>query len=456
MAYSIERMPERISIGRETETGVTDVMIDCVAWVSKWPGMALHAIHTPEGGAPYILQTETDGGVLVWHVTDADTATPGTGLVEIVGETDGRRKVSATVKVSVAARMSGTVGEPPEAAKPWADRVVEAAERITGMKVQAETLDAGSGATAAWDGEQGLLTIGVPKGKDGKNGADGKDAVVDATLTKEGQAADAKVTGDALALKLTEPSTGLAVGKYFRIAAIDNSGHAVLEAVDLPIANDKQAGMVQVSNYDGWYMYGNRLQARTIESANYAGMNNTAIIGKGTLNSILSTPSVMPSLTAEEQAAARKRMGLPGNYELIEEIICDGTAEAYTRNVDPSGNAYDFESVYIEIEVQAGNTYTTVYIRANDESGKFVLYDGLVAVKKNYTTYMCSCCYADRGYYRGWSIAQNIATSNSEGSQTVRSNRPVPIVSPIKKVFVNINSGTFFAGDKIRIYGVIA
>ena len=210
MAYSIERMPERISIGRETETGVTDVMIDCGAWVSKWPGMELHAIHTPDGGAPYILQTETDGSVLVWHVTDADTATPGTGRMEIVGEMDGRRKVSAMVKVYVAARMSGTVGEPPEAAKPWADRVVEAAERITGMQAQAETLDAGSGATAAWDGEQGLLTIGVPKGEQGpkgekgekgpqgEKGEPGKDAVVDATLTQSGQAADAKVTGDAV------------------------------------------------------------------------------------------------------------------------------------------------------------------------------------------------------------------------------------------------------------------
>ena len=174
MAYSIDRMPERISIGRETETGVTDVMIDCGAWVSKWPGMTLHAIHTPEGGSPYILQTETDGSVLVWHVTDADTATPGTGLVEIVGDTDGRRKVSATVKVYVAARMSGTVGEPPEAAKPWVESVIGAADRITGMKAQAETLAAGSGATAAWDGEQGLLTIGVPKGEQGPKGEKGE------------------------------------------------------------------------------------------------------------------------------------------------------------------------------------------------------------------------------------------------------------------------------------------
>lgn len=73
--------------------------------------------------------------------------------------------------------------------------------KITGMRVVAETLDAGSSATAAWDGEQGLLTIGVPKGEkgpQGEKGKPGKDAVVDATLTQSGQAADAKVTGEAV------------------------------------------------------------------------------------------------------------------------------------------------------------------------------------------------------------------------------------------------------------------
>lgn len=36
--------------------------------------------------------------------------------------------------------------------------------------------------------------------------------------------------------KLTEPSTGIAVGKYFRVANIDADGHAVLECVDAPTA----------------------------------------------------------------------------------------------------------------------------------------------------------------------------------------------------------------------------
>lgn len=43
-----------------------------------------------------------------------------------------------------------------------------------------------------------------------------------------------QLTGD-MAGKLTEPTEGLAVGKYFRIAALDENGHSVLEAVEAPI-----------------------------------------------------------------------------------------------------------------------------------------------------------------------------------------------------------------------------
>ena len=50
-------------------------------------------------------------------------------------------------------------------------------------------------------GEKGETGAQGPAGADGKDGAPGKDAIVDATLTQSGQAADAKVTGDALATK---------------------------------------------------------------------------------------------------------------------------------------------------------------------------------------------------------------------------------------------------------------
>lgn len=173
MGYCIDHLPSRLSIGRETETGVTDIRIDCTDWLERWPGMVVAAIFCPPGGTPYILDTEMNGNSLVWHVRDTDTATPGIGQLELTGEADGKRKLSALVDVQVARRLPGTAGDAPDPAKPWVDSVLGAAERITGMQVATETLQAGSDATAQWDGEAGLLTLGIPRGPVGPQGEKG-------------------------------------------------------------------------------------------------------------------------------------------------------------------------------------------------------------------------------------------------------------------------------------------
>ena len=169
MGYCIDHLPSRLSIGRETETGVTDIRIDCTDWLERWPGMTVAAIFCPPGGTPYILDTEMNGNSLVWHVRDTDTSTPGIGQLELTGEADGKRKLSALVDVQVARRLPGTAGDVPDPAQPWVDSVLGAAERITGMQVATETLEAGSNATAQWNGEAGLLTLGIPRGRDGSS-----------------------------------------------------------------------------------------------------------------------------------------------------------------------------------------------------------------------------------------------------------------------------------------------
>ena len=169
MGYCIDHLASRLSIGRETETGVTDIRIDCTDWLERWPGMVVAAIFCPPGGTPYIVDAEMSGNSLVWHVRDTDTATPGVGQLELTGEADGKRKLSALVDVQVARRLPGTAGAVPDPAQPWVDSVLGAAERITGMQVAAETLQAGSNATAQWNGEAGLLTLGIPRGTDGSS-----------------------------------------------------------------------------------------------------------------------------------------------------------------------------------------------------------------------------------------------------------------------------------------------
>lgn len=133
------------------------------------------------------------------------------------------------------------------------------------------------------DGHRLTITRGSEvQSFDLKNGAPGSnDAVLytPQTLTTEQQVQARANVGAASAErveamentlpgKLTEPAEGLAVGKYFRVAALDENGHAVLEAVDAP-----KEGLAL-------------------------------------------TPTGWPEWTADEQAAARERMGLDKEWVL--------------------------------------------------------------------------------------------------------------------------------------------
>lgn len=165
-----------------------------------------------------------------------------------------------------------------------------------------------------------------------------------------------------------------------------------------------------------------------------------------------------PAWTAEEQAAARDRIGIDKPFELIEEIVCDGEATAYTRTVDVNGNPYNLLSVYIEFEIETGNSYTSsVFFRAYDAESNAVLYDGSLVSQKNYVSYLLGGVDAKNGMYQGWMISGNIASYSSGGSNTKRINRRAPIISPIKKIYIMVGGGLkFLSGDKIRIYGVRA
>lgn len=76
----------------------------------------------------------------------------------------------------------------------------------------------------------------------------------------------------AIADKLTEPSTNLAVGKYFRIASIDENGHAVLECVDPPTAP------VQSISAVGTALVPDEKGNVNIPPTNYAYSNNPGLV----------------------------------------------------------------------------------------------------------------------------------------------------------------------------------
>lgn len=240
----------------------------------------------------------------------------------------------------------------------------------------------------------------------GEPGAPGKDAVVDDTLTQHGQAADARATGDALAGKLTEPASGLEVGKYFRIAAIDENGHAVLEAVDAPVGG-------------------------------------------------LSTePSLWPAWTADEQAAARERMGLPGDYELIEKITLEEEVNKVERSAKPDGTPYNFISVFIKVYAPASTFSGTMDVRY------FMRYNNIIAYIANAIStqerYGVSKAEKKYGYFEAYGCTSGSTSNTSILSLTGTTySEYMKKIGTIEKIALNLQGGKMMPiGTKIEIYGV--
>lgn len=104
-----------------------------------------------------------------------------------------------------------------------------------------------------------------------------------------------------------------------------NGASVVADGVaKIPLASSSTAGAMKVYNGYGavvsssdQYLKG---AVRTVQQF----QSNTVgdlIISKGTLNNVLSTPSIMPALTDTEKAAARERLGVFRDYEQITDII---------------------------------------------------------------------------------------------------------------------------------------
>lgn len=89
MVLQIDKLPNDILIGRQTENGVNKIEIDVSEWLEHWPGMDISIMHTRPGDTyAYPTATHMTGSCIVWEINNADTAIHGLGKVEIMGILD--------------------------------------------------------------------------------------------------------------------------------------------------------------------------------------------------------------------------------------------------------------------------------------------------------------------------------------------------------------------------------
>lgn len=144
MIYPIKHLPPVIPIGVQTESGVENIGFDVKPWLDEFNGLKLSIWPTRPGeNAAYRVADENMelvGTVLYWHLVLNDTAIAGNGKVEILAITGDKRKLSGWCETNVKATSLAVTQEVPEAARPWVDEVLEAADEAKRQADRAEEI----------------------------------------------------------------------------------------------------------------------------------------------------------------------------------------------------------------------------------------------------------------------------------------------------------------------------
>lgn len=154
--------------------------------------------------------------------------------------------------------------------------------------------------------------------------------------------------------------------------------------------------------------------------------------------------------TSDEQKAARDRMGIPGDYELIEEITISEAIESFIRESTPDGTHYSLAGFFCVIT--SPGVDDAIVLNQNIFAGGTSLYNyGVRAIDKavNAKSVLFACVNNKILHAEQYPVGVNYEFAN-----VVRfAKKFVPDGSPITKVQFN---GNIPVNTKITIYGVIA
>lgn len=142
MIFPVKHLPHIIPLGIQTESGVESIGFDVKPWLDEFDGLKLSIWPTRPGeNAAYpAAKVELVGTVLYWYPSETDTAISGTGKVELLGLTAERRKLSGWCDTLIRETSLATTTEAPEAARPWVDEVLGAAEEAKKQADRAEKI----------------------------------------------------------------------------------------------------------------------------------------------------------------------------------------------------------------------------------------------------------------------------------------------------------------------------
>lgn len=187
---------EKIRIGYEGENVVSRIEFDISKWISDFGA----------GGLTLLVQRHNDldaypvplvvtNGIGTWTITQTDCAYEGAGAIQLVYVANEQVKKSQIYTV-ICDKSLDNSGNAPDPYESWLETLTELtaqstanaqsaqksaqlasdkADEITGLTATAQTLPAGSSASASYS--DGVLTLGIPQGNTGEQGIQGEPAL---------------------------------------------------------------------------------------------------------------------------------------------------------------------------------------------------------------------------------------------------------------------------------------
>lgn len=231
---------QALLLGRVGENRATRVLIDLKSILSQYPDAIASITVKQPGRAEYPAAVKQEDGILTWEITSADIGNnAGSGQAQItLRDADGTIIKTAIAYTRVGESLGDATAPAPDPVENWIDKATgtladveragnaaqEVADEVqrrlddgdfvgpqgpqgpkgeTGpiglQGPKGEKGDKGDRGEKGDTGPQGTEGSVGPQGPQGAKGEPGKDAVIDATLTQEGEAADAAATGKRLA-----------------------------------------------------------------------------------------------------------------------------------------------------------------------------------------------------------------------------------------------------------------
>ena len=422
-----------ILLGRCGENLARTVEIDVSEYLVEYPGAVVTLLHRRHGESGiYPVAAELRDGCLVWQPTSADTAIVGDGEAEVRVTVDGVLAKSKILSTVVDKSLTGQETDAPEPGMDWVGKITNVIDSVKNMKAEAESVAYGDPASAEYDGKTGTMHFCIPEGRPGR---------------------DANVTAQNI-----QSALGYAPVKDVQVA-----GSSVLEGgiANVPISSPTRLGVIKIGNvqYSGIYVdqdgncyisYATNdeidsrdAQRKTVVCSNLDYAVKAAMCdGKGA------------AWTSAEQKAARERMGIPGDYELIEEITL-AEESRLVRSTEPDGTPYNFAVIMLRAEFPASEKTDNIYVSYcigniyNDIKSYFLYPYKADAVKHGY-----SKVWMENGRYRSgwWSCVEN----NGQFAKYYENPMQQDKYSIADGNIISFSTYVIAAGTKISIYGVRA